>query len=165
MQRVDMELMVKSLMVSSEQNSSTQSQTSTEQQTFSEHEKFITGYLFAKLIILYANSFYLVYPSDKEVKFAKREYARRLGVFSQDDIDQMLKHLSKLMVSYERDDKIFREPNMPAIMGLLETAFKRDRSHQLFLPVPPESKEEKAARIELGMKNCESILNMFGDEE
>jgi hypothetical protein len=33
------------------------------------------------------------------------------------------------------------------------------------LPVPPESKEEKAARIELGMKNCESILNMFGDEE
>jgi len=150
--------------VSSGQNSSTQSQTTSEQQIFSDHERDVTGYLFAKLIVLYAGAFYLVYPSEKEVKFAKREYAKQIGQYSREQIDSALKLLASLAISPERENKIFREPNIPAILALMEEAVKRDRAHQLFLPVPPESAEEKGKRLELGRIEAARLLSLFDSE-
>lgn len=115
------------------------------------------------MIILYANNFYLVYPSEKEVQFAKRQYARQIGKFNQEQVDNMLKHLASLLISYERENKIFKEPNLPAILALLESAFKRDRSHRLFLPAPPESDNEKRQRIEKGLQCTQSLLSMFDE--
>ena len=161
MQKVDLEQLAKNLMVSSGQNSSTQSQTTTEQQIFSEHEKDVTGYLFAKLIVLYAGTFYLVYPSDKEVKFAKREYAKQIGIYSRDQIDTAIKLLASLMVSSERQNKIYREPNLPVILALMEEAVKRHRAHQKFLPVPQESEEEKNARLQAGRQEAARLLAML----
>ena len=150
--------------MSRDQSYSTQSQTTTEQQTFSDHEKDVTGYLFAKLIVLYANSFYLVYPSEKEVKFAKREYAKQIGLYSREQIDTTVKLLATLAISQERENRIFREPNIPAILALMEEAVKRDRAHQLFLPVPPESPEDKEKRLELGRVEAARLLALFNDE-
>jgi len=150
--------------VSNGQNSSTQSQTTEEQQTFSDHERDVTGYLFAKLIVLYANDFYLVYPSEKEVKFAKREYAKQIGQYSREQIDTALKLLASLAISHERENRIFRDPNIPAILALMEEAVKRDRAHQLFLPVPPESAEDKEKRLELGRVEAARLLAMFEQE-
>jgi len=164
MQKVELEQLAKNLMVSNGQNSSTQSQTTEEQQTFSDHERDVTGYLFAKLIVLYANNFYLVYPSEKEVKFAKREYAKQIGQYSRDQIDTTLKLLAGLAISHERENRIFRDPNIPAILALMEEAVKRDRAHQLFLPVPPESAEDKEKRLELGRVEAARLLAMFEQE-
>jgi hypothetical protein len=151
-------------MVSSGQNSSTDSQTTTKQQTFSDHERDVTGYLFAKLVVLYAGAFYLAYPSLKEADFAKREYAKQIGQYSRDQVDTVVKLLAGLAISPERENRIFREPNIPAILALMEEAVKRDRSHQLFLPVPPESPEDKEARLELGRKESSRLLAMLGEE-
>lgn len=153
--------------MSSGQNSSTQSQTTEGQQVseFTDHERDITGYLFAKLIVLYANSFYLVYPSDKEVRLAKREYAKQIGKFSREQVDAAIGLLARLAISPERDNKIYREPNIPVILALMEEAVKCDRAHQLFLPEPPESKEEKEARLELGRKEAARLLAMFEEPE
>lgn len=150
--------------MSNAQNSSSQSQTTPEQQIFSEHEKDVTGYLFAKLIVLYANNFYLVYPSDKEVKFAKREYAKQIGQYSRDQIDAAIKLLASLIVSQDRENRIFRDPNIPAILALMDEAVKRDRAHQLFLPVPPESVKEKEKRLELGRQEAARLMAMFDEE-
>jgi len=151
--------------VSNGQNSSTDSQTTQKQQTFSEHERDVTGYLFAKLVVLYAGAFYLVYPSLKEADFAKREYAKQIGKYSREQIDISLKLLASLAISPERENKIFREPNIPAILALLEEAAKRDRSHKLFLPVPQESNKEKERRLELGRKEASRLLSMFEESE
>lgn len=151
--------------MSNGRNSSTDSQTTQKQQTFSDHERDVTGYLFAKLVVLYAGAFYLVYPSLKEADFAKREYAKQIGKFSRDQIDVALKMLASLAISPERENKIFREPNIPAILALMDESVKRDRAHQLFLPVPVESPEEKEKRIELGRKEASRLLAMFEEPE
>lgn len=167
MQKVELEALVKNLMVSSDQNSSTQSQTTNEQRTseFTDHERDVTGYLFAKLIVLYANSFYLVYPSDKEVRMAKREYAKQIGRFSREQVDTAIGLLARLAISHERENKIYREPNIPVILALMDEAVKRDRSHQLFLPEPPESKDEKQKRIQEGLKHTSALLAMFDEPQ
>ncbi len=124
----------------------------------------MTGYLFAKLVVLYAGAFYLVYPSLKEADFAKREYAKQIGKYSREQIDAALKLLATLAISPERENKIFREPNIPAILALMEEAVKRDRAHQLFLPVPPESAEDKEKRLELGRAEAARLLAMFDQD-
>jgi hypothetical protein len=163
MEKVELEQLVKSLTVSNGQNSSTDSQTTPRQQTFSDHERDVTGYLFAKLVVLYAGAFYLVYPSLKEADFAKREYAKQIGKYSREQIDTALKLLASLAISPERENRIFREPNIPAVLALMEEAVKRDRAHQLFLPVPQESDEDKEKRLELGRKEAERLLAMFDE--
>ena len=164
MEKVELEQLAKNLMVSSGPNSSTDSQTIPKQQTFSDHERDVTGYLFAKLVVLYAGAFYLVYPSLKEADFAKREYAKQIGQYSRGQIDTALKLLASLAISPERENKIFREPNIPAILALMEEAVKRDRAHQLFLPLPPESAEDKEKRLELGRVEAARLLAMFEQE-
>lgn len=153
--------------MSNGQNSSTQSQTTTGQpiSSFTDHEKDVTGYLFAKLIVLYANSFYLVYPSEKEVVLAKREYAKQIGEYSRDQIDIGIRHLARLAISRERDDRIYREPNIPAILAMLYEVAKPNRSHKLFLPVPTESAEDREKRYSEGEKHSAAILAMFAEEE
>lgn len=125
----------------------------------------VTGYLFAKLVVLYAGAFYPVYPSLKEADFAKREYAKQIGLYSREQIDTALKLLAALAISPERDNRIFREPNIPAILALMEEAVKRDRAHQLFLPVPPESKDDKEKRLELGRQEASRLLAIFDQPE
>lgn len=151
--------------MSSDPNYSTQSQTTTEQQIFSEHERDVTGYLFAKLIVLYANDFYLVYPSEKEVKLAKQEYAKHIGQFSRDQIDLGLRRLAKLAISPESANKIYREPNLPAILAMMNEDLKRSKAHQLFLPVPPDPPEIKAKRYEEGVKQTTALLAMLSGDE
>lgn len=160
-ERVELEQLAKSLTVSNGQYYSTDSQTTTKQQIFSDHERDVTGYLFAKLLVLYAGSFYLVYPSLKEVNFAKREYAQQIGKYSREQIDAALKLLASLSISPERENRMFREPNIPAILALMENAVKRDRAHQLFLPVPKESDEDKERRIEIGRQESARLLAIF----
>lgn len=151
--------------MSNEQNYSRQSQTTTQQQTsdFTEHERDVTGYLFAKLFALYANAFYLVYPSKKEVSFAKAQYAKDIGKYSREQIDEAMKHLARLAISPDRENRIYKEPNVPAILAMMEEAVKRDRAHQLFLPKPPESKDEKEKRLEIGRIEAERLLAMFDE--
>lgn len=165
MQKPDLEQMVKSLMVSSGQNSSTQSPITPEQQIFSDHERDVTGYLFAKLMVLYANSFYLVYPSEKEVKFAKREYAKEIGRFTRDQIDTGMRYLAKLAISTERDDRIYREPNLPAILAMLGETVTPKRAHKLFEPLalPDKASEEKARKA--GACELDRLMNLFAEPE
>ena len=151
--------------MSSERNYSTQSPTTTEQQIFSDHERDVTGYLFAKLMVLYANSFYLVYPSEKEVKFAKREYAKEIGRFTRDQIDVGMRHLAKLAISTERDDRIYREPNLPAILAMLGESVAPKRAHKLFEPLalPDKSAQEKARAA--GACELDRLMSMFKEKE
>lgn len=165
MQKPELEQVVKNLMVSSERNYSTQSPTTTEQQIFSDHERDVTGYLFAKLMVLYANSFYLVYPSEKEVKFAKREYAKEIGRFTRDQIDIGMRHLAKLAISTERDDRIYREPNLPAILAMMSESVAPKRAHKLFEPLslPDKSAQEKARAA--GACELDRLMSMFKEPE
>jgi hypothetical protein len=141
-----------------------ESQTMPKQQIFNDHERDVTGYLFAKLLVLYAGQFYLVYPSVKEVNFAKREYAKQIGVYSRDQVDTAIKLLASLMVSSERQNKIYREPNLPVILALMEEALKCNRAHQKFLPIPQEPEEERIARLQAGMKETAKLLAMLDEE-
>ena len=152
--------------MSSGQNSSTQSQTTQEQpiSNFTDHERDVTGYLFAKLFALYANTFYLVYPSRKEVEFAKNQYAKEIGRYSRDQIDEAMKQLARLAISPERENRIYREPNVPATLAMMEEAVKRNRAHNLFLPVPPEPLESKSRRYQEGVKQTSAILAMLDDK-
>ena len=166
MQKADLEQLVNNLMVSSDQNSSTQSQTTQEQpiSNFTDHERDVTGYLFAKLFALYANAFYLVYPSKKEVNFAKNQYAKEIGRYTREQIDEAMKQLARLAISPERENRIYREPNVPATLAMMEEAVKRNRAHNLFLPVPPEPKEYKSRRYEEGLKQTAALLAMLDDK-
>ena len=159
--------------MSSGQNSSTQSPITPEQQIFSDHERDVTGYLFAKLMVLYANSFYLVYPSEKEVKFAKREYAKEIGRFSRDQIDIGLRYLAKLAISPERDNRIYREPNLPAILAMLDEVARPKHAHKQFDSAYDEStgtyrledQTAKQKRIEVGLKYTSDLMSLFTEPE
>ena len=164
---------LKNLTVSKEQSCSTQSQTTSGQQTFSDHERDVTGYLFAKLAVLYANAFYLVYPSEKEVNFAKREYAKEIGRFTRDQIDIGMRHLAKLAISTERDDRIYREPNLPAILAMLDETARPKRAHKLAPSLYNEQtgtymledQTAKEKRYELGKAEASKLLAMFAEPE
>lgn len=151
--------------MSSEQSYSRQSQTTAAQQTsdFTDHERDVTGYLFAKLFALYANAFYLVYPSKKEVVFAKAQYAKDIGKYSREQIDEAMKHLARLAVSPDKENRIYKEPNVLAVLAMMDESVKRDRAHQLFLPVPKESDEEKERRLELGRVEAARLLALFDE--
>lgn len=153
--------------MSKDRNCSTQSQTTTGQQTssFTDHERDVTGYLFAKLVVLYANTFYLVYPSEKEVNFAKREYAKEIGRFTREQIDVGMRHLAKLAISTERDDRIYREPNLPAILAMLDETARPKRAHKLFEPLalPDKVSQEKAK--EVGRCELDRLMTMFAEPE
>jgi len=144
-----------------------------EPQIFSDHERDVTGYLFAKLAVLYANAFYLVYPSLKESDFAKREYAKQIGRYSRDQIDMTIKHLAALAISRERHDLIYREPNIPAILALMDQCVKRHGLHKQFDSAYDkttgtyrlEDQTSKAKRYEIGQREASKLLAMFPDEE
>lgn len=151
--------------MSKDRNCSTQSQTTNGQQTFSDHERDVTGYLFAKLAVLYANAFYLVYPSEKEVNFAKREYAKEIGRFTRNQIDVGMKHLAKLAISTERDNRIYREPNLPAILAMLDESARPKQAHKLFAPLslPDAVSQEKARKA--GACELDRLMSMFKEPE
>lgn len=153
--------------MNSGQNSSTQSQTTQGQRTseFTEHERDVTGYLFAKFLVLYSNTFYFVWPSEKELNLTKREYAREIGKFSREQIDIAILHLAKLAVSPERENRIYREPNVIAFLSLLDEVSRGSPAHRLFLPVPIETEEAKAARIEEGKRQSNALLALFEAKE
>lgn len=124
----------------------------------------MTGYLFAKLFALYANAFYLVYPSKKEVNFAKNQYAKEIGRYTREQIDEVMKQLARLAISPERENRIYREPNVPATLAMMEESVKRNREHNLFLPVPPDPPEYKSKRYEEGLKHTAALLAMLDDK-
>ena len=74
-----------------------------------------------------------------------------------------MRQLAKLAVSPERENRLYREPNVPAIIALLESVNKRDTAHKLFLPLPVESDEQKALRIQEGAKQAAALLSMFDE--
>lgn len=123
--------------------------------------------------MLYANTFYLVYPSEKEVNLAKREYAKDIGCYTREQIDIGLKALAKLAISRERDDRIYREPNIPAFLALLDEVAKRDRAHKhfesLYDPTTGmyrlEDQTAKEKRYAEGIKHTSALLAMFEDPE
>ena len=124
-------------------------------------------------MVLYANSFYLVYPSEKEVKFAKREYAKEIGRFSRDQIDIGLRYLAKLAISPERDNRIYREPNLPAILAMLDEVARPKRAHKQFDSAYDEStgtyrledQTAKQKRIEVGLKYTSDLMSLFTEPE
>ena len=110
--------------------------------TFSQETIDAVQYFFARLKMIYGTSkFATHWPTDVDLKMAKREWAYDIARHSKEELDAALdnakKHLSE------------RDWSWPNIGLILSGAKNNNPAHQLFLPEPErnlESAEERAKR-------------------
>lgn len=118
--------------------------------TFDQHTVDATQYFFARLRMIYgAGKFDATWPTDADLKMAKREWAESIAKHTKEELDSALSHAKENLHS---DD--YAWPNV----GLILSGNKRHLSaaHRLFLPeperniLPPEQAKLRVAAL-LGM--------------
>lgn len=142
--------------------SQTPSQTTSGRQIsdFTDHERDVTGYLFVRFRAMYPSKFYLIWPTEKELNLTKREFARDLGRYTRQQIDEAMAHIKNRM---QEGDRGFAEPNVLKALQVLGELNTNKAMYQKFLPAPPEAPEDRTKRYKVGQKRCKSLLD-FLDE-
>ena len=113
-----------------------------QRKTFDQHTVEAVQYFFARLKMIYGVSkFETQWPTDADLKMAKREWAENIGKLSKQEIDGALDNTKKNLHE--------REWQWPNIGLILSGAKNNNPAHRLFLPEPErnlESAEERAKR-------------------
>jgi hypothetical protein len=114
--------------------------------------------LFVLLKAVYPNKFDLIWPSEKEVNLTKRVYAKEIGKFTRDQIDEAVKYMAKLAMEGERE---CMEPNIMVFLRYAGELNTNKKMYQEFLPAPQESKEDREKRRQLALEKCKALKGIF----
>ena len=126
---------------------------------FSDVEIQATKYFFGRLRTIYgAGKFNQQWPTEADLRLARREYAKEIGRHTKEEIDQALEHAKKQKTN---GDPHFEWPDISRILaGAKRYACA---AHREYLPPPPESEEKKQARLlraEKGILDLKRIMDM-----
>ena len=126
---------------------------------FSDVEIQASKYFFARLRTIWgAGKFNQQWPTEEDMRLARREYAKEIGRHTKDEIDAALEHAKKQKAN---GDPEFEWPDISRILsGAKRYACA---AHRVYIPPPPESEEKKQARLlraERGITELKRILDM-----
>ncbi len=126
-------------------------------QNFTEVEQQATRYFFARLRTIWgAGKFNQQWPTDKDLQLSRREYAKQIGKYSQQEIDEALENAKKQKANGNPD---FQWPDINIILSGCNRNL--NASHREFLPAPKETKEQRQERIEYGKNQIKKLRDIF----
>jgi hypothetical protein len=114
--------------------------------------------LFVLLKAVYPNKFDLIWPSEKELNLTKRAYAKEIGKFTREQIDEAMRYMTKLASEGEKE---YLEPNVMIFLSCAGELNTNKKMYQTFLPAPVETKEEHEKRRELALEKCKALKGIF----
>lgn len=107
---------------------------------------------------VYPNKFDLIWPSEKELNLTKRAYAKEIGNFTREQIDEAIRYMTKLASEGEKE---YLEPNVMIFLRCAGELNTNKKMYQTFLPAPVESKEDREKRRELALEKCKALKGIF----
>lgn len=99
-----------------------------------------------------------LFENDDELKIMRREWAKTLGQFAMEQLEQIMTRLKQKLAEGDPD---YRFPDIARILALA-TEPQRDPAHKVFPIGLPEPEWRKKQRIECGRlasKTCLAVLN------
>jgi hypothetical protein len=117
--------------------------------SFSEQEKDSTIYLFGRMTGIWGDAkMSSLYPDNKAKMIARRQYAKRIGQFNRQQIDQALNY----MAEKKSNDNHFEWPSVDDVLGVLKDLNRKRPLHQEWKriesqPVTPEQHEKYMAEL------------------
>ena len=143
--------------------STTRSQTQTEQHSsddpFTDYERQATGYLFYLLKAHWPSEFALIWPTEKELNVTKRAFAKRIGKYTQFQINEAVEYLVNQATKGDAD---FARPDPKRFLEVAQQLNHRVPAHSVFLPSPKETEEVRQKRLKksrLKLSAIREILN------
>jgi len=117
----------------------------TRQPNFSTHERDVTGYFFLRLSNIYPQQYQTAYPDKEAVNYAKKEYAKTIGQFSREQINEAFEQCKLLKRNNHKD---FKWPDVDAVLGLITKRWE-EKCHKSFEPLalPDKSAMERSEAI------------------
>jgi hypothetical protein len=118
-------------------------------QTFSDQEKDSTIYLMTRMTAIWGSAkMSSLYPDDKAKMLARRQYAKRIGQYDRQQIDQALNY----MAEKKSNDNHFEWPSIDDALGVLKDLNRKRPLHQEYKriesqPVTPEQHEKYMAEL------------------
>jgi hypothetical protein len=109
---------------------------------------------------MYPGKFDLVWATEKELNLTKRMFAKDIGKYSREQIDEALAYLKKLAAE---GDKKYLEPNVLVFLQVIGQLNVNKAMYQRSLPPPPMSAEERAERNRKGIEHCQRLKGLFND--
>ena len=137
--------------------------TTPELQTFSDHEKDAVGYFFLRLTNAYgATKMQSQWPDDA-LKLAKREFGKRIGKYSREQIHEAMELAHK---EREIGNQRFDWPNIDAILGLIsnESAISGSwgaGAHKIWKPEQLLDQGTKEDRHKAAVKALDEMKGLF----
>ena len=112
---------------------------------------------FGRLKFIYSGTWETVYPDERTLQLARREWADQITQFSFDELAKGLDKLKERMVNHDPD---YAWPNIGKILGLVRD--QKDAQLALCHKPFPESKKLTQAQKELGKTKIRALLKSFG---
>ena len=117
----------------------------TQSETFSDYEIKATAYLFDRLRHIYLNKFDAQFKDERQLRDARREWAKRIGRLSREEIDRALEITKK---EYEEGNKRFDWPSIALTIGCVSKNWQ-ERAHKIYEPerlLEDQGKKERSRK-------------------
>lgn len=107
---------------------------------------------------LYPGKFDLIWPSENEIRLTKRAFAKDIGKYTRQQIEEAVSYMASQAVEGVRE---CMEPNVLVFLKYASQLNTNRKMYQEFLPAPKENKEDREARRQLGLKKCSELKSLF----
>jgi hypothetical protein len=126
------------------------------QRTFDQYTVDATQYFFARVKTIYgALKFEKMWPTDIDLKAAKKEWATNIGKHTKEELDLALTNAKKMI---ENDEKDFIWPNIGLILSGAKRFLNASHRATFKLPEPPEVTEAKRLK---GLEELKKIKTLI----
>jgi hypothetical protein len=124
------------------------------QSSFSEQEKDSTIYLFGRMMGIWGESkMRSLYPDEQSKMIARRQYAKRIGQYNRQQIDQALNY----MAEKKSNENLFEWPSVDDVLGVLKDLNRKRPLHQEYKRI--ESQPVSLEQHEKYMAELRAIIN------
>ena len=122
--------------------------------SFSEKEKDSTIYMFGRMMGIWGESkMRSLYPDEKSKMIARRQYAKRIGQYDRQQIDQALNY----MAEKKSNENLFEWPSVDDVLGVLKDLNRKRPLHQEYKRI--ESQPVSLEQHEKYMAELRAIVN------
>lgn len=109
---------------------------------------------------MYPHKFDFIWPSEKELALTKREYARTIGRYTREQIDQALEYCRNMAAKGEKE---YLEPNPLITLRVLGDLNTNTAMYKLLPRATKESPEAIEERRKAAEVGCKKLMSMFDE--
>lgn len=111
---------------------------------------------FSRLRLIYGSRFSSQFATEDAVRFARREWAKQIGRYSDEELAMALDRVKQRLV---KQDSQFYWPDVGAVLSLARTRISA--AHKVRRPALPEPEQVMEARREVGRRGMKRIRAML----